>query len=215
MQIWVKKLLSKVAESDESQNVAVEKLVKYLDCNLVKLKTKLASSTTFDHVFSIIWERVLGTLETFIATNVEVSFKPLFTIATSLFIVNIVQKNCSLQKQRQPSFFKRIQKILCNLKNLFYPANTSLTQHDKNFQPNENLATMENLLENLSASTTDLVIKYCQERYKTQEKILSEKRLAELGFLAVRTCYCEDIQTLRIELLNARRLKPRCKGNCC
>lgn len=64
---------------------------------------------------------------------------------------------------------------------------------------------IEQLIGLYGASTGELIMKYYQSRYDTQKQTSSKSN--ELGSLTVRAHYCEDIHTLRIEILNARNLK--------
>jgi len=61
------------------------------------------------------------------------------------------------------------------------------------------------LVELHGASTPELIMKYQQKRYEYQAA-LPQKSTA-FGLLTIRTHYCEDIKTLRVEILNARNLK--------
>jgi len=62
------------------------------------------------------------------------------------------------------------------------------------------------LLEIHGASTPELILKYQQCRYDYQVSLPSKP--GEFGMVTIRAHYCEDIHTLRIEVLNARNLKP-------
>lgn len=66
----IQKLLLEGSETD-SDKYGVEKLVTYLDKNLIKLQNKLKPAT-FDKVFVILWENVSVALRSLIATNIEV-----------------------------------------------------------------------------------------------------------------------------------------------
>lgn len=78
---------------------------------------------------------------------------------------------------------------------------------------NSNIQDIEHLIGIYGATTTELIMKYYQGRYESQTKKTTKN--AELGSLTIRTHYCEDIRTLRIELLNARNLKPHdANGQC-
>lgn len=71
---------------------------------------------------------------------------------------------------------------------------------------NSNIQEIQNLIGVYGATTTELIMKYYQSRYEVQKQ--KTNKTADLGSLTIRTHYCEDIGTLRIELLNARNLKP-------
>jgi len=71
---------------------------------------------------------------------------------------------------------------------------------------NSNIQEIEKLIGFYGASTTELILKYYQDRHNVQSQ--KTAKTSDLGSLTVRAHYCEDIRTLRIELLNARNLKP-------
>ncbi|ODM91381.1 Protein unc-13 D [Orchesella cincta] len=111
------------------------------------------------------------------------------------------------EKKRNPSYFQEVGKIYARLKSLFYPEGSSMSNKHVEIQE-----AVENLLEINSASTYELIMKYCRERHKMQSRTENNKAFY-MGFLAVRAHFCADIQTLKIEILNARHLKPRsCNG---
>lgn len=66
----IQKLLLEGSETD-TEEYGTEKLVKYLDKSLIKLKNKLKPST-FDKVFAILWENASVALRYLIDTNIEV-----------------------------------------------------------------------------------------------------------------------------------------------
>ncbi|ODN05628.1 Protein unc-13 D [Orchesella cincta] len=178
----IQKLLLEGSETD-SEEYGVEKLVKYLDKNLIKLNNKLTPAT-FDKVFAIIWENASVALRYLINTNIEV-------------------------KRRPPSFFKQIHQMLQILINFFYPEGPAKVD----LVYNSNIQEIEKLIGFYGASSTELILKYYQDRHKVQ----SQKTIknSDLGSLTIRAHYCEDIRTLRVELLNARNLKPHdANGQC-
>ncbi len=84
----------------------------------------------------------------------------------------------------------------------FYPDPASV---EGVLEGNENIREVMTLVELHGASTPELIMKYQQFRYEQQ--LALSPGPAELGMLTIRAHYCEDIKTLRIELLNARNLK--------
>lgn len=76
-----------------------------------------------------------------------------------------------------------------------------------------NIQEIENLIGFYGASTTELIMKYYQQRHEVQAQ--KNNKNSDLGSLTVRAHYCEDIRTLRIELLNARNLKPHDSNGQC
>jgi len=65
---------------------------------------------------------------------------------------------------------------------------------------------LQSSLDSYAATTTELIMQYHLNRYKCQKQINAVN--SERGSLTIRSHYCEDIRTLRIEILNARHLKP-------
>lgn len=83
----------------------------------------------------------------------------------------------------------------------FYPDETQMSD----ILNKEKIQSLIYLLEIHGASTAELIMKYQHGRYNEQVKIPSKQ--AENGLLTFRANYCEDNNTLRIEILNARNLK--------
>lgn len=71
MRPMILRLLLEGSEAAEGGDKGVEKLMKYLDNNLIKLKRKL-SQTNFDKMFAILWENAAVALRELISTNIEV-----------------------------------------------------------------------------------------------------------------------------------------------
>lgn len=67
----IQKLLLEGLEEGDSEAAGTEKLVKYLDQSLIKLKNKLKPGT-FDKVFAILWENASVALRHLMTTNIEV-----------------------------------------------------------------------------------------------------------------------------------------------
>ncbi|XP_035714351.1 protein unc-13 homolog 4B isoform X3 [Folsomia candida] len=169
----------------DSESHLIETLMKYLDKNLIKLKHKL-SQNNFDKIFVILWENAAVALKELINTNIE--------------------------KRRPPSFFKQIHNMLQILINFFYPEGDSATRRmDATY--NSSIREMEELISLYGATTGELVMKYYAERWQTQAA--TSNKTSELGSLTVRAHYCEDIHTLKVEILNARNLKSAdANGQC-
>ncbi|ODM90587.1 Protein unc-13 D [Orchesella cincta] len=150
----------------------------YLEYNLQKLNKKL-SKPTFATVFGIIWRNVSASIQHVTKTNIE--------------------------NGREPKFFQELQKVVTILNNFFQSDDGSsrVESTSKITETDE----IEKLLEIHGASTSDLILRYFVERHKMQS-YMRNKTPSKLGYLAVRAQYCDDIKTLRIELLNARNLKP-------
>lgn len=70
----------------------------------------------------------------------------------------------------------------------------------------EKIQSLIYLLEIHGATTPELIMKYQHGRYGEQVKILPKQ--AENGMLTFRATYCEDKKVLKVEILNARNLKP-------
>ncbi|CAL8076503.1 unnamed protein product [Orchesella dallaii] len=179
---YIQNLIAEAADSDHD-GISLEKMKKYLSANLRKLNKKLSQST-FEDVFQKIWRNVVMNLQLIIMENI--------------------------QKQREPDFFQGINKILDSLLHFFYPEDFT---HLRVVSHSENINEIQQLLKVHSASTSQLILDYCQERLHIQSKIgnktAPDSPPSPFGYLAVRAHYCEDIETLKIELLNARNLKPR------
>ncbi|CAL8121588.1 unnamed protein product [Orchesella dallaii] len=110
-----------------------------------------------------------------------------------------VAKN--IEKKSSPEFFQKVKKMLVKLEPVFYPPDsdansTSISVHIQD--------EIEKLLEIHGSSTPELILKYLEERRSVQMRSDTD-----LGLLTVRAQYCADIETLKIEVLNARHLKPR------
>ena len=71
MEPVIYRLLLEGAETT-NQELGVEKLMKYLDKSLIKIKNKTTPSG-FDKLFSIIWENASIALKELVRTNIEVS----------------------------------------------------------------------------------------------------------------------------------------------
>lgn len=95
------------------------------------------------------------------------------------------------------------------LVNFFYPDGTG--EIDAVYK--SNIDEITELIRDYGASTTELIMRYYQQRYETQAQ--KNNKTADLGSLTIRTHYCEDIRTLRIEILNARNLKPHDSNGQC
>jgi len=72
MRPMILRLLLEGSETD-SDDHGVEKLMKYLDKNLIKLKHKL-TPTNFDKIFAILWDNASVALRELIKTNIDVRF---------------------------------------------------------------------------------------------------------------------------------------------
>jgi hypothetical protein len=70
MRPMILRLLLEGSETD-SEEYGVEKLMKYLDKSLIKLKNKL-TPTNFDKMFSILWDNASVALKELIKTNIDV-----------------------------------------------------------------------------------------------------------------------------------------------
>lgn len=73
MEPVIYRLLLEGAETANEEE-GVEKLMKYLDNNLIKIKNRTTPSG-FDKLFAIIWENAAIALKELVRTNIEVSFK--------------------------------------------------------------------------------------------------------------------------------------------
>lgn len=83
----IQKLLLEGCETD-TEEYGTEKLVKYLDKSLIKLKNKLKPAT-FDKVFAILWENASVALRYLITTNIEVKHVTK-TLFPDLFKTNVI-----------------------------------------------------------------------------------------------------------------------------
>ncbi|CAL8076252.1 unnamed protein product [Orchesella dallaii] len=141
--------------------------------------SKALAKSTFDQLFSIIWENVLAAVLSSIINNIE--------------------------NKMHPDAFQRLQNIFADLINVFY----SGSPHDiVEVSNSDNVKEIKTLLEINGTSTSQLILKYMRQRHIIQTQ-LQNAGLSDSACLAVRPYYCEDIQTLKIELLNGRKLKPR------
>lgn len=89
--------------------------------------------------------------------------------------------------------------MLQTLIDFFYPQDN---QGENDALNNANIQDIKNMIAIYSASTEELIVKYYQTRYQDQ---VADKT-GSLGFLTIRTDYCDDIKALRVEVLNARNL---------
>ena len=112
----------------------------------------------------------------------------------------------SFQKRRPPEFFQRIHNMMQILLDFFYPDGVN----EVDAAQNSNIREVQDLIGLHGARTSDLILKYAQERYKKQTE--TKKTKGENGMITFRATYCDDIETLKIEILNCRQLKP-CDSN--
>ncbi|ODM91383.1 Protein unc-13 D [Orchesella cincta] len=147
-------------------------------------------------------------LETYLDKNL-ITLKTILSQATFARVFEFIWDNVlealsqviatNIEKKGPPELFKRITSLIPCLVDLFYPDDSENTDLRK-------IQKIKNSIKFLAATTLELVLMYCGDRLTMQSKM---GKTSHLGFLTVRAFYCEDIQALKVEVLNARHLKPR------
>ena len=85
------------------------------------------------------------------------------------------------------------------LLDFFYPDGVS----EVDAAYNSHIREIQDLIGLHGASTAELILKYAQERYKTQAE---SKGKSENGMITFRVTYCDDTENLKVEILNCRQL---------
>jgi len=145
-----------------------DKLLKYLDENLILLKENL-TERNFDRILDVIWECSAQTLENTIYHWIEI--------------------------KKPPTYFKTLCDVLKVLLKFFYG--------DK-IPADETLNKMRNLLQLYASDTPDLISRYYKNRLQQQRCLQADE--FSLGSVTIRVELLKE--HLRIEILNARELKP-------
>ncbi|CAG7662165.1 unnamed protein product [Allacma fusca] len=154
------------------------KLCEYLDKSLGILIDKTLSEC-FNKIFAVIWEKTSSALKSVTLENVE--------------------------KQRPEVYFQKIQRIMEEVQHMFFP--DGLTVVGSASSHNADLQEVEALTKIHGAPSADLMLLYAKERLQ-QQGAMKTKIIVEHGVLTFRTAYCEENETLHIEILNCRDLKP-------
>ncbi|XP_040580539.1 protein unc-13 homolog 4B [Lepeophtheirus salmonis] len=100
----------------------------------------------------------------------------------------------SIERKKPPQYFQLLLDTLKVLSNFFYG---DKLPHD------ETLLKMKNILQLYASDSSDLIACYMNERYKEQNRT---KEFSALGSITVRLQMLPE--HLRVEILNARHLKP-------
>uniref|UniRef100_A0A1B6D354 C2 domain-containing protein n=1 Tax=Clastoptera arizonana TaxID=38151 RepID=A0A1B6D354_9HEMI len=168
------RFLMEGAELLNQDSNSVDRLMQYLDENLVTLHSQL-NPDNFDRILNIVFEKV------------------------AKIIYDVVES--SLEKRRPPSFFANLKQTLKVLIGFFKQGDKPTT--------NEVMERIDRLLTLYGLETWDLITQVHLERLKEQRELTTPT----LGMLTVKLQFVHD--TLRIEVMNARNLRPADNNGSC
>lgn len=177
---------------------SVERLMQYLDENLITLNDQL-NEDNFQGILNVMWDTLASLLNQLVNSSLEVR-KPLFNslplsdsikfLLSCLFLVFFF-----FQKRRSPSFFSNLYLTLQILKNFFRKTDDS--------NSNPKLKSIEHNLRLHGLETFELIHQFHLERLKEQEELEG----ADLGIVTIRAQFIDNL--LKVEVMNARNLHPK------
>lgn len=201
----IKRFLQEGADLLNKDCNAVDRLMQYLDENLVMLHSQL-NTENFDRILSIMWDNV------------------------SSILTDLVES--SLEKRKPPSFFSKLHETLTILIGFFRQGDLEqqLQEQQKLEQMNGmkkleedsvdslddkhgKLRRIEHLLRLHGMETPELTFQFYVQRLLEQKKLQSIGDAHYHGLLTIRAHFVENVLT--IEIMNARNIKPMDSNGSC
>ncbi|KAF4518246.1 hypothetical protein B566_EDAN010391 [Ephemera danica] len=182
-------------ECTEFEDLSLEKLMTYLSSNLCMLNSHF-SDENFNRTFSVIWERL------------------------AIVLARLV--DASLDARRPPYYFANLLKTLEVLEGYFSQDDQQQQQqHESSDVPDliaggdcaELLEQTKTRLKLHALETAQLVHQYHLSRWEEQQDVTTPSQAQSCGLLTVKFLIAKN--TLHVEILNARSIKPRDPNGTC
>ncbi|XP_046385161.1 protein unc-13 homolog 4B isoform X2 [Ischnura elegans] len=205
----MQRFLQEGAELLNQENNIMDRLMQYLDENLMTLHSNL-SDENFDRTLEIVWANVEAMLLTMIETGVEKRRPPSFfanlheTLRMLLSFFRREEQCCQMQQQQQ----QEEEEVHVNGEDGCEEKKRGGRRESK-----RKIDRMESLLSLHGMETCELIQQYHLERLGEQLSIEGSGQASPFGLLTVRLQFVEDV--LRIGVMNARNLKPMDSNGSC
>lgn len=205
MEPAIRRFLQEGADLLNQDNMALDRLMQYLDENLALLCSEL-SPENFNRILSIMWDTVSNILAELVETSLEKRKPPSFfsnlhqtlNILIGFFRQGDLQQQIEeQQKLEQMNGMKKVQNDVVD---------SSSDKHEK-------LRNIERILRLHGLETPELTYQFYVQRLLEQKKLQSNGDAHYQGLLTMRAQFVDNV--LMIEIMNARNIKPMDSNGSC
>ncbi|XP_071447692.1 protein unc-13 homolog 4B isoform X2 [Hetaerina americana] len=204
----MQRFLQEGAELLNQENNIMDRLMQYLDDNLMTLHSSL-STENFEQTLEIIWGNVEAMLLTMVEAGVEKRRPPSFfanlheTLRMLLSFFQREEQCCQMQQQEE----EHVNEDSCE------EGHEAQRKANGRRASKKKIERMESLLSLHGMETCELIHQYHLERLGEQLLLEANGQGSPNGLITVRLQFVEDL--LRVEIMNARNLKPMdANGSC-
>ncbi|XP_034244004.1 protein unc-13 homolog 4B isoform X2 [Thrips palmi] len=202
----IKRFLQEGADLLNQDSNAVDRLMQYLDENLVMLHSEL-NTENFERILSIMWDNVSNILSELVESSLEKRKPPSFfsNLHETLNILIGFFRQGDLQQQLQE------QQQIEQLNGMKQVQNDDVI--DSSVDKHSKLRRVERILRLHGMETPELSYQFYVQRLMEQKKLQSMGDAPYQGLLTIRAQFVDN--ALSIEIMNARNIKPMDSNGSC